>query len=75
MSDGARLTGREQPPRSLVQNRLERLEPSLNGGDVNHTVSISAPATKSRHFPDSFVALLSLSRVFSADLGCPGSGP
>jgi hypothetical protein len=28
-----RLTGREQPPLSLVQNRLKRLEPSLDGGD------------------------------------------
>jgi hypothetical protein len=67
MPGRTRLTGREQPPLSFVQNWLERLEASLDGGDVNHSVRISAPAVKSRQFPDSFVAFLSVPRFFSAD--------
>ena len=61
------FTGREQPPRSLVQDRLKRLEASLDGSDVNHTVRIDAPASTSRQFPDSFVAFLSASRFFPSD--------
>jgi hypothetical protein len=67
MSGRTRLTGREQPPLSLVQNRRERLEASLDGGDVNHSIRISTPAAKSRQFPDSFVAFLSISRFFPYD--------
>jgi hypothetical protein len=67
MSGRTRLTGREQPPLSLVQNWLKRLEASLDGGSVNHSVRISAPAAESRQFPSSFVAFLPVSRFFSAD--------
>jgi hypothetical protein len=67
MSGRTRLTGREQPPLSLVQNWLKRLEASLDGGGVNHSVRISDPAAEPRQFPDSFVAFLPVSRFFSAD--------
>src|ERR1700722_10620514 len=67
MSGRTRLTGREQPPLSLVQNWLKRLEASLDGGGVNHAVRISAPAAESPQIPDSFVAFLPVSRFFSAD--------
>jgi hypothetical protein len=63
MSGRTRLTGREQPPLSLVQNWLKRLD----GSDVNHHVRISAPAAEARQFTDSFVAFLPLPRFFSAD--------
>jgi hypothetical protein len=67
MSGRKRLTGCKQPPLSLVQNWFKRLETSLDGGDVNHPVRISASAAKSRLYPDSFVAFLSDSRFFSSD--------
>src|ERR1700733_669950 len=67
MSGRTRLTGREQPPLSLVQNWLKRLEASLDGGGVNHSIRISTSAADSRQFLDSFVAFLPVSRVFSAD--------
>jgi hypothetical protein len=67
MSGRTRLTGREQPPLSLVQNWLKRLEASLDGSDVNHPVRISAPAAKSRQFPDAIVAFLSVCRFFASD--------
>jgi hypothetical protein len=67
MSGRTRLTGREQPSPSLVQNWLKRLEASPDGSDVNHYVRISAPAVEARQFPDSFVAFLSVSRFFPAD--------
>jgi hypothetical protein len=56
MSGRTRLTGRKQPPPSLVQNWLKRLEPSPDGSDVNHHVRISTPAPEARQFPDSLVA-------------------
>ena len=62
-----RLTGREQPPLSLVQNWLKRLEASPDGIDVNHRLRISARAAEARQFPDSFVAFSPPSRVFSSD--------
>jgi hypothetical protein len=67
MSGRTRLTGRKQPPFSLVQNWLKRFEASLDGGDVSHSVRISAPAAKSRQFPDTFVAFLSALRFFSSE--------
>src|ERR1700733_4312312 len=67
MSGRTRLTGREQPPLSLVQNWLKRLEASPDGIDVNHPVRIRAPSAEARQFLDSFVAFLSASRFFSAD--------
>jgi hypothetical protein len=67
MSGRTRLTGREQPSPSLVQNWLKRFEASPDGSDVNHYVRISAPAVEARQFPDSFVAFLSVSRFFPAD--------
>jgi hypothetical protein len=67
MSGRTSLTGREQPPLSLVQNWFKRLEASLDGGGVNHSVRISDPAAEPRQFPDSFVAFLPVSRFFSAD--------
>src|ERR1700704_5492804 len=67
MSGRTRLTRREQPPPSLVQNWLKRLEPSPDGIDVNHHVRITTPAAESRQFPDSFVAFLSVCRFFSSD--------
>src|SRR3984885_11406642 len=67
MSGRTRLTRREQPPLSLVQNWLKRLEASPDGLDVNHPVRISAPSAEARQFPDSFVAFLSTSRFFPSD--------
>jgi hypothetical protein len=67
MSGHTRLAGREQPPPSLVQNWLKRLEASPDGRYVNHHVRISAPAPEARQFPDSFVAFVSLSRFFPSD--------
>ena len=67
VSGRTRLTGREQPPLSLVQNWLKRLEASPDGIDVNHPVRISAPAAEARQFPDSFVAFSSVSRFFPSD--------
>ena len=67
MSRRTRLTGREQSPPSLVQNRLKRLEASPDGIDVNHRLRISARAAEARQFPDSFVAFLSVSRFFPSD--------
>jgi hypothetical protein len=67
MSGRTRLTGREQPSPSLVQNWLKCLEASPDGIDVNHDVRIGAPAVEARQFPDSFVAFLSVSRFFPAD--------
>jgi hypothetical protein len=46
MSGRTRLTGREQPPLSLVQNWLKRLEASPDGINVNHRIRISTPAVK-----------------------------
>jgi hypothetical protein len=67
MSGRTRLTGRKQPPPSLVQNWLNRLEASLDGSDVNHQARISAPAIGSRQFADPFVAFLSVPRFFPSD--------
>jgi hypothetical protein len=67
MSGRTRLTGRKQPPPSLVQNWLKRLEASLDGSDVNHQARISAPAIGSRQFADPFVAFLSVPRFFPSD--------
>ena len=67
MSGRTRLTGREQPPLSLVQNWLKRLEASPDGIDVNHRVRVSAPAPEAHQFLNSFVALLPVSRFFSSD--------
>jgi hypothetical protein len=57
MSGRTSLTGREQPPPSLVQNWFKRLEASPDGIDVNHHVRIDAPADESRQFPDSFLPI------------------
>src|SRR6185437_4211172 len=67
VSGRTRLTRREQPPLSLVQNWLKRLEASPDGSDVNHRVRVSAPAPEARQFLDSFVAFLPVSRFFSSD--------
>jgi hypothetical protein len=67
MSCRTRLTGREQSPPPLVQNRLERLEASPDGDDGNYHITISASATEARQFPDSFVAFLAASRFFPPD--------
>jgi hypothetical protein len=67
MSGRTRLTGRKQPPPSLVQNWLKHLEASLDGSDVNHQARISAPAIGSRQFADPLVAFLSVPRFFPSD--------
>ncbi len=66
-ASSTRLTGREQPAPSLVQNRLQRLEASLDGSDVDHPLRIGAPAETSRPISDSLVAFLPPARFFSSD--------
>jgi hypothetical protein len=52
---------------AMVQLDIMDRVTALDGSDVNHHVSITAPAAEARQFPDSFVAFLSVSRFFSAD--------
>ena len=75
MSGRARLTGREQPPPSLVQDRLKRLEASLDGSDVDHSVRIDAPAGKSRPISGFVRCVLTVHSILFFRFGCPGSGP
>jgi hypothetical protein len=66
-TSGARFTGSEQTPVSLVQESRKRIEPGCDDSDVDHPGKVDARAHWSRQFPDSFVAFFPPSRFISSD--------
>src|SRR5262249_33701948 len=55
------LVGHEQPPRSLVQHRLEPCKADAQVPDIDHNNKISQSSSTRHQYPDSFLAFLPLS--------------
>jgi hypothetical protein len=74
-SRGPCLARREQAPSSFVQERGERIEAGLDGGEVNHRTRVDPPDGSSDSFPASALDAPHADRRPFFRFGYSGSGP